>query len=220
MQKIKLKLIFEDVIIPLIDKESTNTQFYVYGGDITKGKSSNQKNRIYEAIKKFKKKEHINLQDIDELIIVTDTDGVFIDDSRLIASNRKEYCDDIIKCKDVNSIKSNNTYKSTNIIQLVSKSEFRMHKHCMKFSIYYFSCNLDHVLYNKRNLPDNQKSKKAILHSEKYVDNPSEFADFLNECEFYTGNDYMSTWNYVQKGVNSLKRCTNMYIYLNKFDAK
>lgn len=44
---------------------------------------------------------------------------------------------------------------------------------------FYMSCNLDYVLYDLRNLSDEEKEKQATLFSRKYHDDTPGFLDYI-----------------------------------------
>ena len=83
------------------------------------------------------------------------------------------------------------------------------------YQIFYFSCNLDHFLYNERNLAQNQKIDLA----EKFCAECSKDEDLFRAtiCDdkmSAVGMDYRTSWDYIKAGNNSLSRFTNLNILL------
>ena len=76
------------------------------------------------------------------------------------------------------------------------------------------SCNLDHVLHNKRNSTTIEKIENSESFSCVY-DDPIKFIEFFNNEEINVNGDYVSTWNYIKMDNNSLKRHSNFFLLLH-----
>lgn len=95
--------------------------------------------------------------------------------------------------------------KNLNMINLTSKV-------CeILISVYYFSCNLDHVLHNSRNLERSLKEEYAIEFADKYENRELDFINFIRDDLINLGNDYFDSWNKIKEELNSLKRFSNFY---------
>lgn len=91
------------------------------------------------------------------------------------------------------------------------------------FEYYYMSCNLDHALYGKNNLTDQQKEEEADLFALTYGDDLEGFInDILMDLHPEDTNSYEQSWIYIQQGIHSLSRCTNLmwFLYQNKEDLE
>lgn len=79
------------------------------------------------------------------------------------------------------------------------------------------SCNLDHALYNEQNLSEESKQDYADSFYEVFKDAPRSFVDFLNE-QVVNGvpRSYPQSWKYIEEGLHSLERHTNLNIYFDK----
>ena len=78
------------------------------------------------------------------------------------------------------------------------------------------SCNLDHVLYNKRNSSDEEKEENAYSFAKKYKNDVDGFIDYISNSDFSTDCTYEESWNYIEEGMNSLERNTNLNICINE----
>ena len=78
------------------------------------------------------------------------------------------------------------------------------------------SCNLDHVLYNKRNSTDDEKENDAYTFAKMYKNKIGEFVKFLCDSEFSVKEDYKKSWDYIEKDMNSIERHTNLCICIEE----
>lgn len=78
------------------------------------------------------------------------------------------------------------------------------------YSIYFFSCNLEHVLHGDANVKWEEKDKLASKFALKYRKNPEGFLLFIKDDEFAIKKSYLDSWKYIEEGENSLKRYTNV----------
>ena len=74
------------------------------------------------------------------------------------------------------------------------------------------SCNLDHALYNKLNLTDDEKEKEALVFAKTYRDDIPAFINFVSRSDFSVIDDYMSSWAFIKQDLHSLERHTNLGI--------
>lgn len=74
------------------------------------------------------------------------------------------------------------------------------------------SCNLDHVLHNKRNSTDDEKETDAYIFAKKYKNDIEGFVKFICESDFSVSGDYKESWVYIENGLNSIDRYTNLGI--------
>ena len=80
---------------------------------------------------------------------------------------------------------------------------------------YYFSCNLDHVLHNERNLEQYLKEDYAFDFADKYENKEEEFIDFVNDSLLYLAYNYADTWVKIKEDRNSLLRFTNFKMFFD-----
>ena len=205
------------------------------GGDITSAgfeengtmnwvRAKNIEDNIYFYIlADFFDTEKINPEDITKIIHIVDTDGAYIPDSKVIYNpdlpldHNIKYYDDRIECLNIDQIKARNRQKKENLIYLSRCPTIRICNTDIPYSVYFFSCNLDHFLHNNANLPKNQKTKMADDFSDKYLDDLDGFIDFfMNDTDSLHNMSYRETWDYLKEDDNSLRRHTNINILLQE----
>lgn len=147
--------------------------------------------------------------DFCHIIHITDTDGAFVPDDSVIynATISKPFytTDEILTCNK-SGIEDRNRRKRENLHRLSSQRAIWG----IPYSIYYMSCNLDHVLYDKLNTTDDEKENNAFVFARKYKDDIPAFLDFISNSTFSVMNGYTESWEYIAEGNNSLKRHTNL----------
>ncbi len=79
--------------------------------------------------------------------------------------------------------------------------------------MYYFSCNLEHVLHDKINMDDNFKMEVAEKFADTYYGREHEFINFIRNDEFAVTGDFKETWSFIKKGNNSLRRYCNFHLF-------
>ena len=84
------------------------------------------------------------------------------------------------------------------------------------YSVYYMSCNLDHVLYGKRNSTDEEKEKDAYRFAKRYSGDVEGFLKYITESEFSVIGSYKESWDFIRQDLHSLERYTNLGIGLEK----
>ena len=71
--------------------------------------------------------------------------------------------------------------------------------------------NIDHDLYNKRNLTEENKDKLSSAFANKYKNDLEGFKKFIcnNDSIFKQNLTYRESWDFIRNGCNSLKRFSN-----------
>ncbi len=82
------------------------------------------------------------------------------------------------------------------------------------YRIYYMSCNMDHVLHDKRNSNDEEKEADAYRFAGRYKGDVMRFLRFMCESDFSVGGDYRDSWKYIEDGFRSLERHSNLCVCL------
>lgn len=190
-------------------------------GDITTEKRVNSSNiltHITDVVKQALSEYKLNKSDLMNVIHLTDTDGTFVSDEAILYDETKEkpyYCKDAIRTRDPAAIIERNRQKRENIQKLFNT------KYVWKdipYQLFYMSCNLEHVLYNKNNLNDDEKEKEALLFAKRYMNNISGFVRFINDPEYAVLGDYLASWKYIIVDSHSLERHTNLGMCFNDQD--
>ena len=204
-----------------------NVKFKVMHTDITSDYASTKENiekRIKEqAVKKFlNDNTQFNSSDICGIVHIVDTDGVFIPDTNIKQGSKEKpfYDSECIYCKDVSLYQKTRSNKRDILKHLSSINIISIpFGHKVPYSIYYMSCNLDHVLHNKKNSTEQEKKEDSLLFSDNY-DDPIKFEEFFNSKEIKVPGTYSDTWNYIAIDLHSLKRGSNFWLCINKYKSK
>jgi hypothetical protein len=167
------------------------------------------------TVTKSNKAPHFEKSDIEKVIMFTDTDGCFIENkfvqySDKLKSYEKRYFLDHIEAAKPETIQKRNKQKSANLKVINSCSEISG----LPFEMYYFSCNIDHALYNQNNLSSDKKKKLSRNFSVKYYQKPLEFLDFLKKENIVPEGSYLETWKFIEQENHSLERWTNFLALL------
>ncbi len=195
-----------------------NVKFYIVGGDVTTVKGVNAANALVQVHKKIKefiaKEPGIKKSDIVKVVHLVDSDGAFIGDDSIIFNEnvRIKYTEQAIFTQNVEDIKKRNAQKREVIKRLYLCKEIGG----IAYKMYYFSCNLEHVLHNEIDVDDDLKEDYAYDFDERYIDNPQNFIDFINS-DFAVEGDYKGTWKYLMEENNSLSRASNFHLYFSSF---
>lgn len=204
----------------LIEKNKL-VKFKVMGGDITteyNSKPENIQDKLTMKVKAYLSKYGYKKSDVIEIVHLLDTDGVYISESLIEEKGKGKifYAPHRVYSSNKEAIIQRNQQKSKILNKLVQTQNLNG----IPYSAYYFSCNLEHVLYNEPNTSDNKKVDLAHEFEEKYYYEPWKFVDFINSREFAYRGRYKHSWEFLKKGNNSLKRKTNFNIFINRIAVK
>lgn len=206
--------------------ENDRVHIYVTHGDITSDWRTTPANivaKIGNSVKSYAADYYLKNKDFKEVIHIVDMDGAYISNSAIISDEEADkalYSTTEIHTCDREGIIERNNHKRANIERLKS---LRTVWGNIPYSVYYMSCNLDHVLYNKLNSTDEEKENDADEFAEKYEDDVPGFLEFINESDFSVVSDYQESWEYITKEQHSLERHTNLgicFIKDKKIDQK
>lgn len=156
-------------------------------------------------------------KDIECIIQVTDSDGCFIVDDKVIHDSSSAgftYEDDGIHCMNRDSVIQRNHRKTSNVLGIYDCGNL-----CgVPFRLYYMSCNIDHVFHGERNMVYTNKigASKRLSYSIRRT--PDKYRHLLNSTEIKLGTDYISSWKELMKGNESLNRHTNISYFLEELD--
>lgn len=174
---------------------------------------------------------------VTEIVHIVDVDGIYIDDAQVVAAETEiplqhpVYEDSLIHANDPVKLRERNTRKRANIEMLLGyqKDGFPIQNfydtghgnkattkaHTVPYSLYYFSCNLDHFIVNDRNLNSYLKVHSADLFARRYGNSLNDFIGYLqNEDSAIKSMSYQESWDMLKEGNNSLCRFTNIGLLL------
>lgn len=153
----------------------------------------------------------ISLSDIHEVVQIVDLDGAFVNHDKVVQGPNAtiRYEDESIIIRDVNYIRNRNNIKTENLQKLIKAKTAGG----IPYSIYYVSCNMDHVLFDSRNPTDEEKRDAA----ERTATMGEAIEKLLAMSLFSNGikaeNSYEESWEEIQFEVNSLNRHTNFNLF-------
>lgn len=190
-------------------------------GDITSDETmckQNVEDEIYQYVKSYMDINKIKKRDIWQIIQLFDMDGAYVDESRIVEGETREffYTENEISCKNPEKILLRNEHKKELMDYLLSLREIKG----IPYEGYYMSCNLDHALYGLMNLSDEEKKKQSDNFYSAFWEHPELFLPFL---EKYVVNgvpkSFPASWSYIKEANHSLERHTNLHIYFSKHPA-
>jgi hypothetical protein len=182
---------------------------------------------IGETVREILIKRKFKQSDILAVIHIIDTDGCLIPDDNVVLDNQQEsltyYQNNSISVQSetqMNNILTRNDIRGRNIRTMNSVSTIVSNKYA--YQMFYFSRNLEHVVFNEPNPCSDTK-----------VDNIEDFLDELSSpledylAQFMPGIDassyneqYIASWTFISEGVKSLQRATNVPLMFNFIDLK
>ena len=195
------------------------------GGDITSDYKTSTQNIERKIVEEIKREMSVGFtsKDFIEVIQLVDTDGVFIpEDNIKDGYSSLSYLNDEIHCDIKAKIINRNNNKAKILNKLISMPKVWG---IIPYSVYFFSSNLDHILHNNSNLPEEKKDPLATNFAKRFINNPKGFVDFFSKSSFSLKGNYAETWNFIKIDSNSLKRYTNFNLLFsdnakNKLNCK
>ena len=204
-----------------------NVKFEITHGDITSRLEVRPDNIIAyigKIVKKFMRQYKLKKEDFAQIVQIVDTDGAYISPEYVRIDDKKKFVDyphyteNEIYVPDkqgVDRIIERNTHKQENLNKIYTLPKIMD----TEYAVYYFSCNLDHVLYGVENLEENQKVNAAEKFAEKYKEDADDFLSLLES--FYPkniGRNRKESWDYICQGQNSLRRNSNFILVFTDLD--
>lgn len=156
------------------------------------------------------------------VVHLADMDGAFIPDGAIVQEDKKGkrypfYTTTQIQTPDPAAIIARNARKSRNIAKMSSIGKVGG----IPYSLYYFSCNLDHVLHGDDNLDEAEKIRRSRTFDLRYGDDPAAFIRFMKGEEIAVQGTYQETWAFIKQDTHSLERHSNLCIALpDRYEEK
>lgn len=189
-------------------------QFVVVHGDITLQDYVSPESiltKINDQIENVKRKYRYNQDDFTKIIHITDMDGVYIPDTDVKKAEVTsiQYYADHIEAPNAEVAATRNRRKGDILYKLRKSGKV----HDIPYRIYFNSCNLEHVLYNElKDFSNEEKQELSDEFAEKYEGKVNEFIEFISNPTLAAPGTYQKTWDYIEKGRNSLQRHSNMHL--------
>lgn len=206
-------------LLPNVGNSRNSTQYSgEAGGDITADKktdASKIQGRLNELVNDFRKHGMgypVAHQDIARIVQITDADGAFVPPECVVPSSepKAKYRAGTIETANVDGIRGRNKKKSEVLRKLTSVKQISN----IPYSIYFVSCNMDHVLFDDRNMTPYRKRLFSEDFQTQIENNPKIIFDTVLKSGIGTNKDYDSSWLEIQQNKNSLRRSTNLNLLL------
>lgn len=197
--------------------KNEKVEFCIVGGDVSSEKETNLQNCIskvnYQVKKFLSNNRFFKKTDILKIVHLVDTDGAFVENNLVKNDNnyKIKYTQDYILTCNVENIIKRNERKSKVLSKLYSLKDIGG----IQYNMYYFSCNLEHVLHNIENLNDSLKDDYSYEFADKFYGHEIEFIKFIKESSFSVLGDYNDTWSFIKEGNNSLNRYSNFGLFFD-----
>ena len=209
----------QDALYPNLKKfgEKLNIQFKIMGTDVFTAEENNKKSSkaiIGDIIREVTSRPEINKKDIKLVIQLTDTDGVYISNDKIVVdtyqSEKTTYTFESIRVNSQDQLKriEKRNYKKRMHLNTLAKTEKILS--IVTYKILYFSRNLDHVISNKPDTPNLEKSRKADAFSDSFA-TPNDFEKFFTKSDFTVNGTYDETWDFIKEEAKSLERFSNFH---------
>lgn len=173
---------------------------------------------VRDIVKMEMKRYALKKGDVLAVFQITDTDGVFIDDSLILENKdaqRIGYLEDHIETAYVSSIKARNRKKRKNMNIL---SDERRINDETPYRLYYMSHNLEHALYGEaENMSDNRKTGQADSFSSRFNKDWQAFLAYIEKECSPLGSNFQQSWDEIRKDTKSLERHTNINLLFKEF---
>ncbi len=211
-----------EVFFPTIVEDGNDTR-----GDITSKHGIIPKvieGCIYKLfLKNFFDMEKLYPKDVTEIIQIVDLDGAYISDECITYGDNpngedKPYYDvNGILTNHVENMVLRNERKRENLDYLSSLAEIHIKSKHPKYSVFFFSSNLDHFLYGDANLVMREKTSKSDEYAARYELDPDGFVSAIKSTPgALLDMNYEQSWQFIKKDNNSIKRYSNINILLER----
>lgn len=151
--------------------------------------------------------------DLERIVQIGDTDGAFVPDDSVLPSGGRaiEYTDSSILTPDPVGICLRNKEKATAMRQLARIGSLTYRKKSVPYELYYFSRNMEHALHGEAGtLSRSEKVGLANKFRRRYGNDPDGFRKFVKGDGVLVPGDYEQTWEYLEEGLHSLERGSNI----------
>ena len=226
-----------EVFFPLLREESLSENGDVeihYNGDITSRNGITPQNVLPMLLKMFihpeldKHPAYKYPSSVQEVIHLVDIDGVYLDDDRFIEAMPEEtrelpFYDDrnhTVIVRNKYDIIQRNQKKRDNLEKLVKTNRLwitmdkdQNSSREKPYRVFFFSSNLDHVLFGKANNESFNKVNDARKFGNDFYGSPLKLANyFIKHACATPEKSYYDSWAALSAKGDSLESCTNINI--------
>lgn len=200
----------------IIDKivKDENVRFHITNGDITSDRFTTGKNAVMKVnahIKRFLDSNFFRKGDLLKVVHIIDTDGAYVDQKFIEVADVDgfRYSTECIRAKSIEAVLQRNEKKRQVLNRLYTCPKIAG----IPYSMYYFSCNLEHVLHNEMNMDDDKKTEVAEAFADSFYGKEDEFIEFIRNNEFAAVGNFRETWDFIKDKNHSLKRYCNFHLF-------
>lgn len=195
--------------------------FQVIGTDITSDYDTNPSNILTKINREIHcKLDEIKLfeSDLVSVVHLVDMDGAYVSDDCIREMNPIDhwiYNQDVIFVSSKEEAVKRNKRKRENLEALQSLNCVGMGEE-IPYRVFYFSCNLEHVLHNNAYVPSKIKRSMADEFADRYYCDVKGFVDFISNSDFSVDGSWRGSWDFIKSGEKSLHRYTNFGLFFTE----
>ena len=199
--------------------------YHVHNGDITTEKDTNEKTivkKLNDIVINWRSGRaepflKISTADVEKIIHVIDTDGVFIPEDAIVQTDdaKVQYQDKSIQYFSREQIVGRNRKKAKVLRKLIEVKQIDN----IPYELFFVSCNMDHLLFDERNLLSDAKGRGARVFASR-CKNRSYLNNSIYAESVRAEGNYPDSWNMIQEDYNSLGRHTNLNLILDSISQK
>ncbi|MBI9096618.1 MAG: hypothetical protein JEY71_17285 [Sphaerochaeta sp.] len=200
----------------MYDKNTVHV--HITHGDVTTTKGAGSSTilaMLGKILETYMKANHFTKMHFQEIVHIVDMDGAYIPDDVIIedvSAKKPIYSLTEIRTANVQGIINRNMTKRACINKISSTQRLND----IPYQVYFMSCNLDHVLYDKLNPTDEEKERDSLKFAKKYGSNIPDFVKFISNSSFSIGGSYLGSWSFIKEEKHSLERHTNLGICITR----
>ena len=185
-------------------------------GDITSNRRvKNIAHKVTECVKEYQIKYSLQKRDICKVVLLLDMDGAYIPNDAIVRSVKYDkalYCESTILHMNPKVLQETHVFKQKHVNSLIELKHIWVD---IPFSVYFVSCNLDHVISGNANLTNREKSVAADDFSLKYGEAADGFLAFFHNPDLVLAETFKESWDAIRVGLCSLQRHSNMNVFLS-----
>ncbi len=213
----------------------TNEQIIIksYGGDIFTDPAQ-ETTPIRERIRNFfiDRLGDLQLKDIVGIIHISDTDGSYIPDEKVIIDENQQapcnYSQDGIFVKEwmeKEKIEKRNQTKRQNTVAAASLDHVQYKRAKIPYRLFYLSQNLEHAIFGRLNVPSGRKVKNMAAYLKK-VRGTAAIGELLKSLlppiDEMCIDKHQNSWDFIMDSDHSLQRFSNtslMYEFISEISG-
>ncbi|MCL1632687.1 hypothetical protein M3N64_12235 [Sporolactobacillus sp. CPB3-1] len=197
---------------------SCRVYIHITRGDLfTKpGVRKNIKVRVADQVKKVMNATKFRKREILAVVQLTDMDGTFVRDQDVMIDSAvgkdPNYREDGIVVRNAGIrqyIQKRNREKASELRAMCASAEIMAG---IYYFLFYFSCNLDHVMHNNRNMPVEEKIRRSRDFEHSCRAHPEHFYHFFHDQPFAVQGSIDETWRFIEQGNHSVQRYSNFHL--------